>query len=263
MNDASSLVSYELRDGTARITLVDGDRGNPIDPAMVAALHAAVRRAAVDRVGVVVLASTGRFFSVGGDLAAFADAEDVRGFIDDLADALHRTVAELVRSEAVVVAVVQGTAAGAGFPLVAAADVVVAARSARFTLGYTKVGLSVDGGTSLLAHSVGLHRALRLALLNDVLTADEALAAGLVARVVDDEELEQAAEAVVAQLAAGSRAAQAATKRLLREVVEPAPERALDAETRAIRACADGADGREGVRAFLEKRRPRFGGTAG
>ncbi|GAB2857076.1 enoyl-CoA hydratase-related protein [Nocardioides pacificus] len=251
-------VSYELCDGAARITLNDAQRGNPLHTASVADLGAAVERAHRDGARVIVLASTGRFFSVGGDLGAFAAADDVRGYIDDLADALHRVVSELVRSRAIVVSVVQGPAAGAGTPLAAAADVVLAARSAKFSLGYTAVGLSVDGGTSLLTHSLGLHRALRMALLNDVLSAEEARDAGLVARVHDDEELAGAADALVAKLLTGPADALAATKRLLRDTADPAPERALRAETLSIRELAPSPDGREGVRAFVAKRAPEF-----
>ncbi|MSZ76271.1 MAG: enoyl-CoA hydratase, partial [Actinobacteria bacterium] len=172
-------IDYAYADGAARITLTDGERGNPIHTDQVGELFAAIRRADADGARVIVLASTGRFFSVGGDLAAFGGADDMAGYIDDLADSLHRVVSELLRSDAIVIAAVQGMAAGAGFPLAAAADLVVAASSAKFSLGYTKLGLSVDGGTSLLAHTLGLHRVLRLAILNDVLTADEAQAAGL------------------------------------------------------------------------------------
>jgi 2-(1,2-epoxy-1,2-dihydrophenyl)acetyl-CoA isomerase len=252
------MISYAYDGGIARITLDDGDRGNPIHPGSVAALHDAVRRAGVDQARVIVLASTGRFFSVGGDIAGFGGAEDVGTFVDDLAEALHRTVSELLRSPAIVVSVVHGMAAGAGFPLAAAADIVLAGRSAKFTLGYTKIGFSVDGGTSLLVHTLGLHRTLRLALLNDVLSADEAQAAGLVARVVEDDELSATADAIAAQLAGGSAGAQAATKRLLRAVAEDSPESVMRAESLSIRDRATEADGREGVAAFLEKRTPEF-----
>lgn len=251
-------VTYTFADGIARITLDEGDRGNPVHAGSVAALHDAVRRADADHARVIVLAAAGRFFSVGGDVAAFGAAEDISTFVDDLAEALHRTISELLRSPAVVVSVVHGTAAGAGFPLAAAADVVLAGRSAKFTLGYTKLGFSVDGGTSLLVHTLGLHRALRLALLNDVISADEAYAAGLVARVVEDDELAATAEEVVARLAAGSATAQAATKRLLRAVAEESPESVMRAESLSIRDRAAEPDGREGVRAFLDKRRPDF-----
>jgi 2-(1,2-epoxy-1,2-dihydrophenyl)acetyl-CoA isomerase len=252
-------VSYTFDAGIARITLDDGERGNPIHRESVAELRACVRRAGADRAKVIALSAAGRFFSVGGDIAKFGAAEDIGELVDDLAEDLHRTVSDLVRSPAIVVCAVQGMAAGAGFPLAAAADVVLAARSAKFTLGYTKIGFSVDGGTSLLGHTLGLHRALRLALLNDVITAEEAYAAGLVARVVEDEELAATAEEIVTRLAAGSATAQAATKRLLRNVAEPSPESVLRAESLSIRARASEPDGREGVQAFLEKRSAVFG----
>jgi 2-(1,2-epoxy-1,2-dihydrophenyl)acetyl-CoA isomerase len=258
MTVSYSPVSYSYGDGVARITLDDGDRGNPIHPASVAALRAAVRQSGADDARVILLAATGRFFSVGGDISQFGAAEDIGSFVDDLAEDLHRTVSDLVRSPAIVVSAVHGMAAGAGFPLAAAADVVLAARSAKFTLGYTKIGFSVDGGTSLLVHTLGLHRALRLALLNDVITADEAHSAGLVARVVEDDELAATADAIATQLAAGSATAQAATKQLLRAVAEESPESVLRAESLSIRTRAAEPDGREGVQAFLEKRPPVF-----
>ncbi|CAN5547251.1 enoyl-CoA hydratase-related protein [soil metagenome] len=254
-----TLVDYACADGAARITLVDAERGNPINTETVQQLLTAVRRAATDGARVIVLASTGRFFSVGGDLTAFGGADDMAGYVDDLADTLHRAVSELTRSDAVVIAAVQGMAAGAGFPLAACADVLVAADTAKFSLGYTRIGLSVDGGTSLMAHTLGLHRTLALALLNDVLTAAEAHAAGLVARVVPAEELDARVDSLVATLLAGPAASYAASKRLVRDAVEPAPEGRLRQEALAIRSLAGGADGREGVAAFLEKRTPEFG----
>jgi 2-(1,2-epoxy-1,2-dihydrophenyl)acetyl-CoA isomerase len=205
-----------------------------------------------------VLRSEGRAFSVGGDVGSFAAADDLEQLVDDLAETLHRTISDLHRMDAVVLSVVQGVAAGAGVALAAAADVVLAGASARFTLAYTKLGFSPDGGSSLLTASLGLHRALHLALLNPVLSADQAQAVGLVAEVHPDAELEAAADRVLAQLLAGSRTAQVAAKRLLREVAVPWAEGALRRETLSIRACADDADGREGVDAFVAKRPPTF-----
>lgn len=256
---ASPVVAYEYNDGLAQIVLGDADRGNAISAASVVELHEAVRRARTDRARVIVLRANGRFFSVGGDLTGMAAAQDMSAFIDDLADALHRCVSEIQRADAVVVSVVQGHAAGAGFPLAAAADIVIAADTARFSLGYSRVGLTVDGGTSLLVHTLGLHRTLRLALLGDALSAQEALAAGLVARVVPADELGATTDEVVATLLALPAASQAATKQLLRQAADAAPEQALRRETLAIRTAAARPDGREGVTAFLEKRTPSFG----
>ncbi|MFC7504475.1 enoyl-CoA hydratase/isomerase family protein [Nocardioides sp. CPCC 206347] len=253
-----SYVSYAHDAGVARITLVDGDRGNPIHPASVAQLFDAVRSAGRDGARVIVLAAEGRFFSVGGDLAAFESAESPADFIDDLAEALHRTIGELVRSEAIVVTVVQGTAAGAGFPLAAVGDVVIAADNVKFSLAYTKVGLSPDGGSSLLVNTLGLHRTLRLAILGDLLTAQEAYDAGLVARLVPAAELADTVEQVVGVLAASSASANGAAKRLLRDVAVPAPELALRKETLSIRNQAGSPDGIEGVAAFVGKRAAQF-----
>ena len=254
----TDLVRFEYADGVARITLADADRGNPINLASVAELHAAVRNAGKDQARVIVLAAEGRFFSVGGDLGAFAGSDDVTVFIDDLAEALHRVVSELVRADAIVVSAVQGTAAGAGFPLAAAADIVIAADNAKFSLAYTKVGLSPDGGSSLLVNTLGLHRTLRLAILGDLLTAQEAHAAGLVARVVPVTELAETVEGIVAGLASSSAAANGAAKRLLREIAAPTPETALRKESLSIRTLAGSPDGVEGVAAFVEKRAPKF-----
>ena len=133
-------VDYAFADGAARITLTAGDRGNPIEPASTQQLHEAVLRAKADGARVIVLAAEGRFFSVGGDLGAFAGADDPAALLLDLAESVHRVVTELVRGDAIVVSVVHGAAAGGGFPLAAAADIVLAADSAKFSLAYAKVG---------------------------------------------------------------------------------------------------------------------------
>lgn len=252
-------LSYSLDGRVATIRLADPAGRNPLNLDSLAALLDAVEQARSDEAAVVALRSRGDFFSVGGDLRAFASAEDLPAYVERAAGLVNAAVLGLLRLDAVVVAVVQGTAAGAGFPLAASADVVVAAESARFTLGYTRIGLSVDGGTSLLPASLGLHRALRLALLNDVLTAQEAQTAGLVARVVTDDRLDVVAEELIAGLAAGPRQALAATKRLLRDASLADPEHVLHREVIAVAEQAARPDGAEGIAAFVAKRPPTFG----
>lgn len=257
MDEKRGRVAFEQDGATARITLDDAERGNALDAGVIEELLQAVRAADDSGSAVIVLASTGRYFSVGGDLQAFAGADDMGLLVDDLAESLHRLVSELVRSRAVVVAAVQGPAAGAGVSLAAAADVVIASSDSSFTLAYTSVGLSHDGGSSMLVHTLGLHRALRMALLNDRLSAQEARDAGLVARVVTAEALDATVEAVVASIASGAGEALAAAKALMRNAAEPHPESVMRAETLSIRQVARG-DGVEGVRAFLAKRTPVF-----
>jgi 2-(1,2-epoxy-1,2-dihydrophenyl)acetyl-CoA isomerase len=254
-------VRYVFLHGAAWITLCRPERGNALDQPTMQALGSAVRRARRDDAHVVVLRSEGRAFCVGGALDSFAAAADREHFIDDSAEALHRIVSDLQRMDAVVVAAVQGVAAGAGVPLAAAADIVLAGASARFTLGYTKVGLSPDGGSSLLTATLGLHRALHTVLLNPMLSAEDLHRAGLVAAVVADDCLDVEVERTVASLLAGSRTAQVAAKRLLRSQATPNAEGAMRRETLAIRAAAAGPDGVEGVDAFLTKRAPIFPST--
>ena len=261
MSDTEALVRFELRDGAGWITFSDPDRGNPFSMESVADLSAAIAEARRTDVGVVVLAAEGRSFSVGGDLATFHAAEDPSKYLDDLAEALHREISELMHLDAIVVSLVQGTAAGAGVAFAAAADIVLATESARFTMAYTKVGLSPDGGSSLMSASIGLHRTLYMALLNPLLSAREALLMGFVSEVHPDEQFADAAAAVVAQLVAGSRSALVSAKRTIRAQALPAPEAALRRESLAMRESAGSPDGREGVAAFLEKRPPAFGAT--
>ena len=260
----AGFVTYrESDDGVAWVTLTDGASGNPVHPEMVSELSEAVRRAGERSVRVIVLSAEGKYFSVGGDIARFADASDVEAYMGDLVSDLNQVILDLTMSDAVVVSVVQGPAAGGGFPLAAVADIVIAARSATFSLGYSRIGLTIDAGASLLTLSLGLHRTLRLALLNDRITADEAASLGLVARVVDDADLAADTATIVDRLTRGPAAAQGAIKSLVRRAAHPAPGGVLDEEGIAIARAAGSVDGREGIRAFLDKRLPTFSQQAG
>ena len=258
MAENEPMVTFEVREGVGWITFNQPDKGNPFNLESVAALSEAVAAARKADVGVVVLAAKGKSFSVGGDLASFNAAPDPAKYLDDLAEALHREVSELMRLDAIVVSVVQGTAAGAGVSFAAAADIVLATESARFTMAYTKVGLSPDGGSSLMTASIGLHRTLYMALLNPLLSAREALLMGFVSEVHPDDTFDDAVAQVLAQLSSGSRDALVSAKRLIRAQAVPSPETALRRETLAMRENAGGPDGREGVAAFLEKRSAEF-----
>jgi 2-(1,2-epoxy-1,2-dihydrophenyl)acetyl-CoA isomerase len=252
------LVRFEEAHGAGWITLDDAEHGNCFNTESVADFRRAVAAAKAADVGVIVIQAEGRSFCVGGDLAAFRSAEDPGAYLDDLAEALHREVSELMHLDAIVISAVRGTAAGAGVAFAACADLVIAAESAKFTFAYTKVGLTPDGGSSLLVESIGLHRTLYLALLNPLLSAREAFLAGLVAEVHADDEFADGLAAIVAQLVNGSRPALVAAKHLIRAQASPAPEAALRREVLAMRAAAGSPDGAEGVAAFIEKRAPNF-----
>ncbi|MCU1344241.1 MAG: enoyl-CoA hydratase, partial [Acidimicrobiia bacterium] len=198
-------VDLAVTDGIAHLCL-RGVSGNPIDATFVADLEAAVTACRSDAaVRVVVVTGDGANFCAGGDLRFFAEAgEQLGDAVADLAANLHRCLESMSTLDVPVIAAVQGSVAGAGLSFTAACDLVVAARSAKFVLAYSRVGLSPDGGASwALPRLVGLRRALELALLNRMLSADEALEWGLITMVVDDDALENEALALAQQLAAG------------------------------------------------------------
>jgi 2-(1,2-epoxy-1,2-dihydrophenyl)acetyl-CoA isomerase len=160
-----------------------------------------------------------------------------------------------------VVAAVQGAAAGVGLSFVLAADLALAAEDAVFTSGYIHLGTSPDGGmTATLPHIVGLKHAAELMLLGDRFDAQRALALGLVNRVVPADKLAGEAAALAARLAAGPTHAYGRSKALLQATLGDGFDAQLRRETEAFAACAATEDFAEGVRAFLEKRRPVFAG---
>jgi 2-(1,2-epoxy-1,2-dihydrophenyl)acetyl-CoA isomerase len=166
-----------------------------------------------------------------------------------------------MRLPAPVVAAVQGSAAGAGMSLAAAADLVLAGASSRFVMAYTAIGLTPDGsGTWTLPRLVGLRRALELTLTNRRLSAEEAVAEGIATRVVPDDQLADEALALARSLAAGPTGALGAAKRLLRESIGRDLEAQLALETESLARAANSADSREGIAAFLEKRPADFRG---
>ena len=243
----------------ARVSLDPGGRPFTLTLDSVGALLRVWSWVAEAGVSVVVVSGNEKAWCVGGDITAFAGSERPQDYIDELADHLHRLISEITRAGAVCIAAVDGVVAGAGTPLAAAADVLIATDRARFTLGYTKIALSPDGGTSLLTATVGLHATLYAALLNPTWTAEEAHRRGLVAEVVPPSALSARCGEVARQLAALPAAPLAATKRLIREHALPDPETALRRELLGVREAAATGDAREAFRAFLEKRPPRFG----
>lgn len=257
-------VAVEVSGAVASVTLSRPAAGNALDLAMVRALRDAVSLVEDQRgVRVLRLGAAGHAFCVGGDLQEFAGAADPSSLVREVADTAHEVVTRLRGLPVPVVSVVQGVTAGGGMGLAMAADIVLAARSARFRAAYTDVGLSPDCGLSHhLVQVVGPARAHDVLLTNRTLTAVDAAAWGLVSRVHDDGDLATAAEQTVARLAAGPAEALAATRALLRAAAEADLASHLEQEARSIAHLAGTADGREGVRAFLDKRRPRYGGAS-
>ncbi|BDX31623.1 enoyl-CoA hydratase [Mycobacterium antarcticum] len=208
---------------------------------------------------VVTLTGAGKFFSAGGDLKAMAAAADPGAFVKGIADDLHRALSTFARMDAILITAVNGVAAGAGFPLGVSGDLVLAAESASFTMAYTKVGLSPDGGSSyLLPRLIGLRKTQELMITNRVLSADEAAQWGLVTAVVPDAELTAKLDELATRVASGASHSHAAVKKLLLTTYGSGFEEQMEHEARLIKASAASPDGREGIAAFVGKRKPEF-----
>jgi 2-(1,2-epoxy-1,2-dihydrophenyl)acetyl-CoA isomerase len=250
--------------GVAALTLARPDAANAISLQLATELlDAATALHADSSVRAVLVRGEGRLFCGGGDLKAFAAVEPdaLPGHLREITTALHAALVKLARLDAPVVAAVHGSAAGAGFSLACAADVVVAADTARFVLAYAGVGLTPDGSaTFFLPRVVGLRRAQELVLLNRALSAAEAREWGIVTEVVPEAELVPRADELAARLASGPTRSLGAAKRLLWSSFDTSLETQLERETESLSAAAATADGREGVAAFVAKRSPRFTG---
>jgi len=258
-----SALLFEIRQSIARITLNRPDAANAINVDMARDLmHAALQCDEDSAVRAVIITGMGRMFCAGGDLKSFAaHGEDLAYHLKEVTTYLHAAMSRFTRMNAPIVAAVNGTAAGAGMSLACACDLVLAAESARFTMAYTRAGLTPDGSsTYFLPRIVGLKRALELTLTNRLLSAQEACDWGIVSKVVPDANLQTEADALAAQLAASATGALGAAKRLLHSGWTETLETQMELETRAIAARAYTADGREGITAFLEKRAPKFTG---
>jgi 2-(1,2-epoxy-1,2-dihydrophenyl)acetyl-CoA isomerase len=257
-----STVDLDVRDGVAYLTLNRPEAGNALDPGLIHGFRdAAESLEGRDDIGAVILTGAGKNFSVGGDLRFMHDAgEDVAHAVYGLASTMHAGIEALASLDAPVISAVRGAAAGGGMSIAIAADLVLAAESSHFTVAYTAIGFSTDGGASwTLPRLVGLRRAMELALLNERLTAARAQELGIVTRVVPDDALDAEAEKLARRLAEGPVGAHAAVKRLLRGSSTSTFSSQLAVEAHTIAGLAAAPDGREGVLAFLDKRAPHFG----
>jgi 2-(1,2-epoxy-1,2-dihydrophenyl)acetyl-CoA isomerase len=260
-------VVVERHEGVLEIILNRPEILNAVNRETIAALAAAVAEAAEDRAArVVLLRGAGAHFCAGGDITMFAELiglppAERQTALYRIVDILHPLLLRMRHMPKPVVAVVQGAAAGFGLSLVLAADLALATEDTVFTSGYIHLGTSPDGGmTTTLPHIVGLKHAAELMLLGDRFDAQRALALGLVNRVVPANTLASEATALAARLAAGPTHSYGRTKALLQATLGDGFDAQLRRETEAFAACAATEDFAEGVRAFLEKRRPVFTG---
>jgi 2-(1,2-epoxy-1,2-dihydrophenyl)acetyl-CoA isomerase len=251
-------VEVSRREAVLTITLNRPDVLNAFDDGMHEGLRAALAEAADDAVRAVLITGAGRGFCVGQDVSALTDPDAVGTL---LRRRYHPNMLALRALGKPVIAAVNGAAAGAGLALAAACDVRICARTAVFVPAFVSIGLVPDSGaTYFLTRILGPARALEWMASGRRLSAEDALAWGLVSELVGPEELGDRAGALAAELADLPTGAIGLHKRLFDAAPANTLADQLELEASSQVAAAGTADFAEGLAAFREKRPPRFGG---
>jgi 2-(1,2-epoxy-1,2-dihydrophenyl)acetyl-CoA isomerase len=265
MGLAIATTSFEctIDGGLAHIVLNQPARGNPIDGDFCREFNLCMAELSErNDVRSVLMSARGRLFSVGGDLAALASRGDalpvtIKSWTADL----HAAIVRMVRMRAPVVVAVQGNVAGGSVSLMAAGDLVVIGKSARISSAFARIGFTPDSGsTTTVTRRIGVARARRFFLLAETIDADAALAAGLVDFVVNDDAVVAEAKKIARELASGPTEAYGGIKRLFLQTLNNSIESQLEDEAQTLAAISRTVDAREGVKAFREKRKPKFAG---
>lgn len=257
---AYDTILYEKEHGVATVTLNRPQALNAFTPQMNAELQAVLKDADEDpSVRCLLITGSGRAFSAGQDLKA--RTREQRGSLgESLREKYNPMILRIRRTEKIVLAAVNGVAAGAGCNLALACDLRIASEEARFIEAFVRVGLAPDcGGSLLLPRLVGLSKAMELFLLGEPVSAQEALRLGLVAKVVPAAALSKTAREMAERVAHGPRSV-GLIKRAVNRAFLSELETQLEYEAYLQEIAGRSADYDEGVRAFLEKRLPVFTG---
>jgi 2-(1,2-epoxy-1,2-dihydrophenyl)acetyl-CoA isomerase len=252
-----------VEDGVAILTLNRPENLNALSDEIRLGLQESIYRlGADDSVGCIVLTGAGRGFCAGGDVKTMA-GRSARGFEERAAGVAQsgRIPMLMHNTPKVIIGMINGVAAGAGLSMAAACDLRVAARSARFTTAFIKIGLSGDwGGTWTLTRLVGTAKARELFFTGEMIGADEALRIGLVNKVADDADLLETTMTLARRIASMPRVALGYTKKNLAVAETSDFATSLDMEAFNQARCSQLEDHREAVQAFKEKRKPVFKG---
>ena len=247
--------AFEIVDGVAHVTLNQADRGNPLDRAFAFELNEIATECSTDpAVRAVLIDAKGRFFCVGGDLNSLTkDRADLPRFVKQATADLHMAIARFARMNAPVVMAVHA--------LVAGADFVLASPNAKFYAAFAGIGLVGDSGASYyLPRRVGTRRATEFYMLNEMWSAEQAAANGLINRVVEADQLDAEAWALARRLAQGPTVAYGEMKSLLHSASQETLESQLELEARAMARIAISDDAWNAMRAVHAKQKPTFEG---
>lgn len=255
-------IFYSVNDGVATIRLNRPHTLNAFTDAMIRETTAAFKQAERDQsVRCIILTGTGRGFSSGQDLGDTQAREADETIGDHLRHTYHRLIKQMTRLEKPIIGMINGIAAGAGCGVALACDLRIASDKASFMLAFSKIGLVPDSGTNwFLPRLIGYSRAYEMAITADKLPAAKALEWGLVNEVVPHEQLEEVTLAWANRFANGATKAYGLAKRAMYKSVGMSLDQALEYEAQLQDIAGNTADFKEGVTAFLEKRKPEYKG---
>ncbi len=256
-----SLIQTEITDHIAVVTINRPTDYNSFDERTLKEFADVMIALAVDNdVKAVIITGQGKAFSSGGDLKLATNSKGgVTAYFYNIAHFIHLAVLEIRKMPKPVIAAINGTAAGGGFSLALACDFRIMSDKAKFKQAYTSNGLSIDGGGSFtLPRLVGYAKAIEIAFLDEVITSDQALALGLVNKVVPADQLLESALELAGKYKMVSLNSFGISKRLFNDSFTNTLEKQMELEREWIALAAAHKDGQEGVRAFLEKRKPSF-----
>ncbi|MFB6093678.1 MAG: enoyl-CoA hydratase/isomerase family protein [Halanaeroarchaeum sp.] len=260
-------VELSVTNEVARITLARQETRNALTDEVAEGLLDAMEEIPNTEARVIVIESEGSAFSAGGDVQSMHDRIEGAGpplheLVEHISEVTGAAIAAVAEARLPTVAVVDGTAYGAGANLAIACDVVLAHEDAEISFGFRQVGLAVDAGTSyLLPRIVGESVALELIYTGELVGADRAGELGLFNHVYGTEHFEDEVESMIETIASGPTVALSASKRTVRQgLTTSSIEEAIDNEADAQAAIFETRDHREGVKAFVERREPNFEG---
>ncbi len=257
-------IQFEQKNGVAILTLSRPDNLNSFNTEMHGEVRQAMKVVKQDRsIRVLLLTGAGRGFCAGQDLSdrAVAPADEAPNLGESIEQNYNPLIRSLVELEKPVICAVNGVAAGAGANISLACDIVLAGRSASFIQGFSKIGLVPDsGGTWTLPRLIGRARAMGLAMLSNKLTAEQAEQWGMIWQVVDDEKLLDEATTLAEHLATQPTKGLGLIKRAINAAGGNSLPEQLDLEKEIQTIAGRTYDYGEGVRAFMEKRKPEFKG---
>lgn len=259
-------LQFNKKEFMATITLNRPEALNALNLTMCNEFLDAIKRCGWDKeIRTVVLTGAGKAFCAGGDVGDIADflrdhpQDDPGKIIEEIVSVFHPMILAIRQIKKPVIGAINGFCSGGGAGLAQACDILVAAENAKIHMAYAQIGQAADGGNSFfLTQKLGFHKAAELLFTGGSLDAQEAYRLGIFNRVVSSEDLLSEVEKLAERLAQVSSVAIGLAKSLLNKAISGNLETQLEAEKEAVITCAGTRDFKEGITAFLEKRKPNF-----